>query len=150
MNPTSDKGVQIDMTGTQSDRFRIGAAKIVEVGGNPEAIFDAVADIAPDLGRFVAEFAFGDVYSRPGIDPPVRQLLTISALTVLGDSAPQLRVHIRSALHVGVQPAVVVEAILHTLVFAGFPRTVNAMAVARAVFDEEGLLPVSPPTVKKQ
>ncbi|MDJ0396709.1 carboxymuconolactone decarboxylase family protein [Rhodococcus sp. G-MC3] len=132
------------MDDTQSERFLRGVAKISEVGGSAEAIFAAVADIAPDLGRYVAEFAFGDIYGRPGIEPPTRQLLTIAALTALGDSAPQLRVHIRSALHVGVEPAVVVEAILHTLVFAGFPRTVNAIAVARSIFDEQGLLPVSP------
>jgi 4-carboxymuconolactone decarboxylase len=38
-------------------------------------------DVAPDLGRYVVEFAFGDIYSRPVLDLRERQLVTISALT---------------------------------------------------------------------
>jgi 4-carboxymuconolactone decarboxylase len=101
-----------------------------------------VADIAPDLSRYVAEFAFGDLYSRPGLEPPQRQLLTIAALIALGDSRRQLRFHIEGALNVGVEPATIVETLLHCLAYVGFPRTVNAVGAAREVFAERGLLPV--------
>jgi 4-carboxymuconolactone decarboxylase len=128
-----------------SERLARGIAKIIEIGGSTEAIFDPMASIAPDLARYVAEFAFGDLYSRPGLEPPQRQLLTVAALIALGDTEPQLRFHLRAALNVGVEPAAIVEAILHCLAFVGFPRTVNAMGVARQVFAERDLLPVDQP-----
>jgi 4-carboxymuconolactone decarboxylase len=133
------------MTTPGNERFERGAAAIDGLGGGYEAIFRPLADVAPDLGRFVAEFAFGDLYSRPGLEPPQRQLLTIAALTALGGCEPQLTFHIGAALNVGVEPATIVETLLHTLAYAGFPRTVNAVATAKQVFAERGVLPVRPP-----
>jgi 4-carboxymuconolactone decarboxylase len=124
------------------ERFERGVEAIDKLGGGYEAIFSAMGDIAPDLGRFVAEFAFGDLYSRPGLEPPQRQLLTIASLVALGDCQPQLRFHIKGALNVGVEPNTIVETLLHCLAFVGFPRTVNAVATAKQVFAEQGLLPV--------
>ena len=100
-----------DQPAAESERFRRGKAKIEQLGGSTEEIFAPVADIAPDLARYVTEFAFGDLYSRPGLEPAQRRLLTVAALMALGDCAPQLR----------------------------FPRAVNAMAEARAVFTARGL-----------
>lgn len=127
-----------------NDRFDRGVAMIDQLGGGYEAIVDSLADVAPDLGRFVAEFAFGDVYSRPGLQPPQRQLLTIASLAALGGVEPQLRFHINAALNVGVEPGTIVETLLHCLSYVGFPRTVNAVATAKAVFADRGLLPVQP------
>jgi 4-carboxymuconolactone decarboxylase len=124
------------------ERFQRGVEAIDKLGVGYEAISSAMADIAPDLGRLVAEFAFGDLYSRPGLDPPQRQLLTIASLVALGDCEPQLRFHIKGALNVGVEPNAIVETLLHCLAFVGFPRTVNAVATAKQVFAEQGLLPV--------
>ncbi|HKS50141.1 MAG TPA: carboxymuconolactone decarboxylase family protein [Amycolatopsis sp.] len=126
------------------ERFERGVAAIDGLGGGYEAIFKPMADIAPDLSRFVAEFAFGDLYSRPGLEPPQRQLLTIAALAALGGVEPQLKFHINAALNVGVEPAIIVETLLHCLSYVGFPRTVNAVTTAKAVFAERNLLPVKP------
>lgn len=125
-----------------NERFERGVAAINGLGGGYEAIFEPMADIAPDLSRYVAEFAFGDLYTRPGLVPRQRQLLTIAALIALGDTAPQLRYHIGGALNVGVEPSAIVETILHCLAFVGFPHTVNAMQTAKKVFAERGLLPL--------
>ncbi|HEX3781631.1 MAG TPA: carboxymuconolactone decarboxylase family protein [Pseudonocardiaceae bacterium] len=127
-----------------NERFDRGVKAIDGLGGGYEAIFKPLADVAPDLGRFVAEFAFGDLYSRPGLEPPQRQLLTIAALTALGGVEPQLKFHLNAALNVGVEPSTIVETLLHCLSYVGFPRTVNAIATAKAVFGERGLLPVEP------
>ena len=141
----------IDQPPEESERFRRGKAKIEQIGGSTEAIFAPVADIAPDLARYVAEFAFGDLYSRPGLEPAERQLLTVAALMALGDCGPQLRFHLDTALNVGVGPQQIVETILHCLAYTGFPRAVNAMAEARTVFAVRGLLPQvteKPPSTK--
>ncbi|MCU1682049.1 MAG: hypothetical protein JWQ81_2788 [Amycolatopsis sp.] len=133
------------MSEESNDRLTRGLAKIAEIGGSGDAIFDPLAGIAPDLGRYVAEFAFGDIYSRPGLTAQQRQLTTITALTTLGDTASQLRFHIGVAITVGLAPETVVETILHCLPFAGFPRVFNSIGVAKEVFAKRGLLPVQPP-----
>lgn len=125
-----------------SERYARGLEKLELLGGSEEAIFAANLGIAPDLSRYVIEFAFGDLWSRVGLDPCQRQMLTIAALTSIGDSHRQLTFHVRGALEVGVTAAEIVEVILHCLAFTGFPRIVNAMATARAVFEDRGLLPL--------
>jgi 4-carboxymuconolactone decarboxylase len=132
-----------------SKRYLRGLEKLRMLGGSEEAIFAANAGIAPDLSRYVVEFAFGDLWSRPGLDACQRQMLTIAALTSIGDTHRQLMFHIRGALQVGVEPSEIVEVILHCLAFAGFPRVVNAVATARTVFEEHGLLPL-PDTTKPE
>ncbi|MDQ6900626.1 MAG: carboxymuconolactone decarboxylase family protein [Candidatus Dormibacteraeota bacterium] len=126
-----------------NERFRRGATKLHEIDGEHGlAVIDALADVAPDLGRYVVEFAFGDIYSREDLDDRQRQLVTIGALIALGGAEPQLVVHINAALNVGLTPHEIVGAITHTAPFTGFPRALNAILTARTVFEDRGLLPL--------
>jgi len=125
-----------------TERFERGAARLAEMGGDIDNIVAPLAEVAPDLARFVGEFAFGDLYTRPGLDLRQRQLATIAALVTLGDTERQLRFHINAALTVGLTPAEIVETIIHLLAFAGNPRVFNAMLVAKSVFADRDLLPV--------
>ena len=84
----------------------------------------------------MAAFAFGDIYDRPGLDARSRQLVTLGVLTALGGCEPQLKVHIGAALNVGIARDEIVEALLHSAVYCGFPRALNATFVAREVFRE--------------
>ncbi|XVV00609.1 carboxymuconolactone decarboxylase family protein [Actinosynnema sp. CA-248983] len=121
----------------ERDRYERGVDKLVEVDGQHGLdVIESLRDIAPDLGRYVVEFAFGDVYHRPWLTAPQRQLVTIGALTAFGDTAPQLRVHLGAALRVGLSRAQVVEALIHVVPYAGFPRVLNAVTAARQVFEE--------------
>lgn len=104
-----------------------------------QAVQDGLVDIAPDMGRFIIEFAYGDVFTRPGLDPASRQIATIAALTALGNAAPQLRFHIEGGLAAGLTPDQIVDVVYVTTVFAGFPAGLNALAVARTVFAEKRL-----------
>lgn len=61
---------------------------------------DALADVAPDLRKMIIEFAYGDVYSRPGLDVKSRALVVISAVVTQG-AAPQTKTHIQRGLHAG-------------------------------------------------
>ena len=74
---------------TQSDRYQQGLAKLAEIDGQAgQQVVAALADIAPDLARYLIEFPFGDIYSRPGLDLQSRELATIAALTAMGNAAP--------------------------------------------------------------
>jgi 4-carboxymuconolactone decarboxylase len=107
-----------------------------------ERVIESLQDVAPDLGRYVVEFVFGEIYQRPVLDLRQRELLTITALTTLGGAEPQLEVHINAGLNVGLIAGEVVEGILHCIPYTGFPRVLNAIFVAQRVFAERG---VSPP-----
>jgi 4-carboxymuconolactone decarboxylase len=121
----------------QRDRYERGEEKLVEIDGQHGLdVIESLRDIAPDLGRYIVEFTFGDIYNRPWLSPPRRQLVTVGALTAFGDTAGPLRVHLGAALNVGLSRAQVVEALIHVVSYAGFPRVLNAITVARAVFEE--------------
>jgi 4-carboxymuconolactone decarboxylase len=132
------------MTTMESERFQRGWQRLMEVDGEGgERVIESLQDVAPDLGKYVVEFAFGDIYSRPGLDLRRRQLVTISALTTIGGAEPQLEVHLNAGLNVGLTAREIVEAILHCGPFIGFPRVLNAIFVAKRVFEERRVSPLS-------
>ncbi len=68
-----------------NDRFERGLKKLREVDGEAgERVMESLKDIAPDLARYVIEFAFGDVYNSPGLDLRSREIAAVAALTALG------------------------------------------------------------------
>ncbi len=118
---------------------RYGRGKDILERINPvglERINENLKDIAPDMARFVVEFAYGDIYSRPGLDLKTRELATVSALTALGNSPMQLKSHIHGALNAGCKRQEIVEVIIQMAVYAGFPAALNGLYAAREVFGE--------------
>ncbi|ABD06278.1 Carboxymuconolactone decarboxylase [Rhodopseudomonas palustris HaA2] len=97
-------------------------------------MIDSLAEIAPDFARYVIEFPFGDIYSRPGLDLRAREIATIAALTAMGNATPQLKVHIEAGLNVGLSRAEIIEIIMQMAVYAGFPAALNGLFAARDVF----------------
>lgn len=124
-----------------TDRYARGV-ELMEAVQGPQAatdIRDSFDRLSPDFGRYVVEAGFADIYGREGLDLPQRQLLNIGVLTAIGGAEPQLETHLRGALNVGVTPTEIVEAIIHVALYAGHPRTVNGLNVARKVFAEQGI-----------
>jgi 4-carboxymuconolactone decarboxylase len=97
-------------------------------------VIEALAPIAPDFARYLIEFPFGDIYSRPALDLKSREIATIAALAALGNAQPQLKVHIEGALNVGCTRDEIVEVFMQMAVYAGFPAALNALFAAREVF----------------
>ncbi|MEV4555408.1 carboxymuconolactone decarboxylase family protein [Kitasatospora sp. NPDC049285] len=106
-------------------------------------VVESLDDISPELGHQIVAWGFGEIYSRPQLVPRDRQLVTLGMLTALGGCEPQLEVHVNAALNVGLTPEEIVEALLHSAGYCGFPKALNATFVARKVFAERGLLPVT-------
>ena len=120
-----------------SDRYEKGLKNLEKI--HPEAskaLMKNLEDIAPDLGRFVVEFPYGEVYERPGLDLKSREIATVAALTALGDTKPELKDHIKGALNVGCSRQEIVEIIIQMAVYAGFPRAINGIGAAKEVFEE--------------
>ena len=118
-------------------RYERGARALAEIDGNAgQRVIDALADIAPDFARYLIEFPFGDIYTRPGLDLRAREIATIAALTALGTATAQLKVHIGAGLNVGLSREEIVETIIQMAVYAGFPAALNGLFAAKEVFAE--------------
>lgn len=107
-----------------------------------EEIFGDLEDIAPDLSRFVIEFPYSEIYTRNEVDLKTRELCTVAALTAIG-TIPQLKDHINAALNVGNSPEEIVEIIMQMSAYAGFPKAINGVVVAKEVFIDNDLFPLT-------
>ena len=87
---------------------------------------------------FITRYAWGDVWSRPGLDRRTRSLLTLALLTALGHEH-ELEMHVRAAITNGVTAEEISEVLLHTAVYAGVPASNSAYGVAQRVLAELGL-----------
>ena len=125
-------------------RYLQGLAKLREIDGHAgERVVASLADIAPDFARYLIEFPFGDIYSRPGLDLRSREIAVVAALTAMGNATPQLKVHLQSALNVGVTREEIVEVLMQMAVYAGFPAALNGLTAAREVFAAADEQPVT-------
>lgn len=125
------------MNGKNTDRYDTGVEKFKEINGqSAEASLERLKSLNPDLAKFVMEFPYGDIYTRPELDIKSREIATIAALAALGNAPKQLRVHIECALNTGVKRQEIIEIILQMAVYAGFPAAINAMQTVHEVFDE--------------
>jgi 4-carboxymuconolactone decarboxylase len=127
----------------REQRYEHGLNVLQRIDGEAGlSVVDSLADVSPELARQVVAWAFGEMYSRPGLAPRDRQLVTLGILTALGGCEPQLEVHVNAALNVGLTPAEITEALLHSAVYCGMPRALNATFAAKRVFAERNLLPI--------
>ena len=126
------------MNTMEPTRLERGLALLRQIDGSGgEAGLRDLENLAPDLGRYIAEFAFGDIYAREGLDLRERELVTLASLLTAGGCERQLAVHIRGALNVGLTQREILETFIQCIPYTGFPRVLNAVFTAREVFGRE-------------
>ena len=99
-------------------------------GKGGEAVIRSLETISPDLGKYIVEFAFGDIYERSGLSLQEREMITLASLLTAEGCEPQLEVHINGALNVGIAPEKIIEIFLQCIPYTGFPKVLNAISVA--------------------
>lgn len=120
-------------------RFETGMENLRQIDGQGgEAVIRSLENISPDLGRYIVEFAFGDIYAREGLSLQEREMVTLASLLTAGGCEPQLKVHIAAALHVGIAPGKILETFLQCIPYTGFPKVLNAVSAARDVLKIPG------------
>lgn len=132
-------------------RFELGSEQLKQIDGiGGENVIKSLEDIAPDLGRYIIEFAFGDIYSRKELTLQEQEMITITSLLTAGGCEPQLEVHINGALNVGITPEKIIETFIQCTPYVGFPRVLNAVFAAKKVFSEREITIVPTPRTAEQ
>lgn len=126
------------------NRYQQGWDKLAEVDGDAgEKVIASLKTLAPDVGKYIIEFAFGDIYTRPELTLQEREIITITSLLTQGGCENQLKVHIHGALNVGISAQKIVEVFTQAIPYTGFPKVLNALFVAKTVFSERGVTAVA-------
>ena len=94
-----------------------------------------LAEITPRLAELTTDVVFGEIWERPELSKRDRSLIVVAALTALYRT-DQLRAHVGRALDNGVTRDEIGEIITHMAAYAGWPTAVNAVTVAREVYEE--------------
>ncbi|MDG6107234.1 4-carboxymuconolactone decarboxylase [Dactylosporangium aurantiacum] len=100
----------------------------------------AVAATTPftaDFQTFITRYAWGGVWTRPGLDRRARSMITLTAL-MAGGHWGEFAMHVRAARRNGLTREEIAEVLLHAAVYCGVPAANHAFAEAAAVLDEEG------------
>ena len=90
-----------------------------------------------DFQELLTRYAWGDVWSRPGLDRRTRSCITVAMLAAQG-SDRELAMHVRAARRNGVSVDEIKEVLLHVAVYAGLPRANHAFTVARDALTDAG------------
>jgi 4-carboxymuconolactone decarboxylase len=93
-----------------------------------------VGDFAPKLAELTDDVLFGDVWERAGLSKRDRSLVTVAALVANGNTE-QLIGHLSRAKDNGLSETELAEVIIHLAFYAGWPRAMSAVKVAREVFN---------------
>ena len=102
----------------------------------PSVAQKEIGDIAPALAGYTDDVLFGDVWKRTAITPKERSIATVAALTTMGNP-DQLAFHLDYARQNGATEEELVEVLTHLAFYAGWPKAVAAMNVAKKVFGGE-------------
>jgi 4-carboxymuconolactone decarboxylase len=103
----------------------------------------STTEFTRDFQEFITRYAWGEIWSRPGLDRKTRSMLTIAITAALG-RWEELRIHVRGARNTGVTREEVREVLMHLAIYAGVPAANTAFAHAAAVYREMDEDPVSP------
>lgn len=116
-------------------RLEQGIKNLQEIDGEAgERVIESLETIAPDVGRYILEFAFGDIYNKDTLSFREREIVTITSLLTQGDTKNQLMVHINGSLNVGITEEEIIEIFTHCIPYVGVPRVLNAITSAKEVF----------------
>jgi 4-carboxymuconolactone decarboxylase len=101
-----------------------------------DAALDRADDVTAEFQQMITRYAWGGIWTRPGLDRRTRSAVTLTALVAHGHFA-ELELHLRGALRNGLSRAEIVEVLLQTAVYCGVPAANSAFRVAQRVLAEE-------------
>jgi 3-oxoadipate enol-lactonase / 4-carboxymuconolactone decarboxylase len=114
----------------------LGVRRAVLGDAHVDRSIAATTDFTADFQSFITRYAWGEIWTRPGLDRRMRSAITITALVALGHEN-ELAMHIRAARRNGLSPDEIKEILLHSAIYCGVPAANSAFAIARKVLEDE-------------
>lgn len=102
-----------------------------------DAAIARTTDFTADFQDFITRYAWGEIWTRPGLDRKTRSCITLTALVALGH-LDELEMHVRAALTNGLTPNEIKEVLLQSAIYCGVPAANSAFAVAQSVLADLG------------
>ena len=127
---------KVDWEGNTPDGAIFHVAWFDDDGFHALDLWESADDFNRPLQELITEYAWGAVWSRPGLDRRTRSAITLTALVCLR-AENELGMHVRAALRNGLTADEIGEVLLHSAIYAGVPAANAAFAVARRVLAEE-------------
>ena len=97
---------------------------------------ERTSDFTRDFQELITRYAWGEIWTRPGLDRRMRSAITLTALIARGHDE-ELAMHIRAALRNGLTPDEIKEVLLQSAIYCGVPAANTAFAIAQRVLEEE-------------
>ncbi len=118
----------------ESQRYETGMKIRREILGDAhvDATLARRSELTEDFQDLLTRYAWGEIWTRPGIPRQTRSLLTIVMLVAL-NREEELRMHLRAALKNGVTPEEIREALLHSAIYCGIPAANSAFRIAQEI-----------------
>jgi 4-carboxymuconolactone decarboxylase len=121
-------------------RAQAGRAVLETLRGDaPASVLAEVSEVAPDFGRYIHEFVYGELFRRPGLAPRDRIISTLSCLVTMGGMEGPIELYVEIGLNADMSPDELVEVLMQCISLAGFPRVQGALLCARRVFRRRGV-----------
>lgn len=121
----------------ENSRFIKGKQNLSKIDGLAgEQVIASLENVVPQVGKYIIEFAFGEIYESDKLNLREREIITVACLLSQGDTKPQLIVHINGCLNVGITKDEIIEIFTHWIPYVGFPKVLNAISVAKEVFSK--------------
>jgi 4-carboxymuconolactone decarboxylase len=98
---------------------------------------EATTPFTEDFQDLITRYAWGEIWTRSGLDRRMRSAITMTALIARGHYE-ELALHVRAALRNGLTPDEIAEVLLHSAIYCGVPASNSAFKVAQRVLEEEG------------
>jgi 4-carboxymuconolactone decarboxylase len=96
---------------------------------------ERTSELTADFQELITRYAWGEIWTRPGIDRRTRSMLTLAMLVALGREE-ELAMHVRAARRIGVTPEEIREVFLHSAIYCGVPAANGAFKIAQEVLGE--------------
>ncbi|AYA41088.1 carboxymuconolactone decarboxylase family protein [Xenorhabdus nematophila] len=108
--------------------------------GLADKIMENLSELDSDLPFLITDYAFGAILGREGLNLKAREMISVASLITLGNAQPQLELHMRAALNVGVTEKELLEIIIQMAVYAGIPACMNGLTAFRAAVAQKNTL----------
>jgi 4-carboxymuconolactone decarboxylase len=134
---STESGISVTISGTHQDSYNRGFStrKAVMGAAHVEHSLGQTSDFSRPIQEMVTEYAWGKVWSRPGLDPKTRSMLNLAMLTAL-NRPHEFAGHVRGAVNNGVTEQEIQEVLLQTMIYCGAPAALESFRVAETVLQE--------------